>query len=192
MASKQLAFIQKIETQYGGDLLTTRKARSAGRPLDTKNSMHLVLRSTKARGPWSFLKEPNRKAIREILLRFSKKYGIRIQSIANVGNHLHLQIRLSNRRNYTPFIKAVTAAIAMAITGVNRWTQNSGEKLKFWDRRPFTRVIFGFTGILSLRNYIRLNQLEGIGIPRHLGRKMLSFKARLASQSRRFAFPETS
>lgn len=192
MKSKQFAFIQKMESQYGGDLLTTRKARSQGRPLNTQNSMHLVLKSSKALGDWSFLSDRNRKAIRHVVLKFAKKYGVRVQSIANVGNHLHMQIRLSNRHSYAPFIKAISAAIAMAITGINRWTQKSGEKLRFWDRRPYSRVIFGFKGILSLRNFIRLNHQEGIGIPRHQARKMLTFKAIDKGENSRFVFNETS
>lgn len=166
MKSKQLSLIKKTSTSYGGDLLRTRKGRAHGRPLDTKNSMHLVLRSSKAKGPWSFLKPQNRQAIQNILGKFSKRYGVRVLSLANVGNHLHLQIQLSNRQSYRKFIKAITSAIAMSITGINRWTQNADEKLKFWDRRPFTRVIVGFRSILNLKNYIYLNQLEGMGIAR--------------------------
>lgn len=155
-------------------MLKTRKGRAQGRPLDTKNTMHLVLRSSKAKGPWSFLKAQNKQAIQNILGKFSKKYGVRVLSVANVGNHLHLQIQLTNRQSYKKFIKATTSAIAMAITGVNRWTQNAGEKLKFWDRRPFTRVIVGFRSVLNLRNYIQLNQLEGMGVSRAIARASLS------------------
>lgn len=36
----------------------------------------------------------------------------------------------------------------------------------FWDYRPFTRVITGFRALLSLKDYIRINQLEGFGYHR--------------------------
>jgi hypothetical protein len=114
---KQYQLLKDSPKAYGGDLLKTRKGRSEGRPLDTKNTMHLILRSTKAIGPWSFWKPKNKNEIRRITSKFSQKYGIKIISMANVGNHLHFQIKLTNRFTYKPFIRAMTSAIAMAVTG---------------------------------------------------------------------------
>jgi hypothetical protein len=57
---------------------------------------------------------------------------------------LHLHIQLTKRWSYRPFIRAVTSAIAMAITGASRWKRI---KIKFKD-------------------YLAINQLEGIGVGR--------------------------
>lgn len=97
-----------------------------------------------------------------------------------MGNHLHLHIKLSNRYTYKPFIRAVTAAIAMAVTGRNRWAPQSGQRghqenlrrLKFWDYRPFSRIVTTKRGFFNLRNYIRINQLESYGHTR-LGAKFI-------------------
>ena len=121
---KQLEMLSKQKLAYGGELLKTRAGRSSSRPLSTKHSMPLVLIFSQAKGEWSFRKAKNQRKIGDILSRFSKKYGIRVLSMANVGNHLHLQIQLSNRYTYKPFIRAVTSAIAMAVTGVSRWNPN--------------------------------------------------------------------
>lgn len=159
MKQRQLSLLKKQERAYGGDLLKTRKGRQGGRPLDTKNSMHLVLRSSKAKGSMSFRAPQNRKRVEGIVAKFSTKYGIKIFSLANVGTHLHLHMKLANRHTYRPFIRAVTAAIAMAITGKSRWQKM---KEKFWDYRPFTRVTVGFKGFLKLSDYLFINKLEGI------------------------------
>jgi hypothetical protein len=160
---KQIDLFPKQSKAYGGQLLNSRKGRASGRPLDTKRTMHLVLRSSKANGAWSFRNPKHSKKIREIVNKFSVKYGVRIDSLANVGNHLHFQIKLGNRYGYRPFIRAITAAIAMAITGVSRWQPSKG---KFWDYRPFTRVVVGFKALLQLSDYIKLNQIEGAGFSR--------------------------
>lgn len=126
--------------------------------------------------------------------------------MANVGNHLHLQIKLSNRFGYRPFIRAVTAAIAMAVTGRNRWTVgNHADQLegihskidgssatakkreKFWDYRPFTRVVKGFKAVLTLRDYLRINQLEGEGNHRNDARFMLQVEKTFAIEEPRLA-----
>ena len=152
------------------------------RPLATRDAMHLVLRSTKATGDWSFKKHDDR--IREIIAKFSGKYGAKVLSLANVGNHLHFQLKLNRHHLWNPFIRAVTAAIAMAVTGASRWNtqwrkqwskqRNSENKVKFWDYRPFTRVVRSWRGYLKLKDYIRINQWEGAGHPRKMARWILS------------------
>ncbi len=155
--------------------------------------MHLVLRSSKAKGQWSFLKLENGKKIRAVVEKFANKHGVKIISLANVGNHLHFHIKLSKRHSYRPFIRAITSAIAMAVTGRNRWTtgvanrsssatngsSNSAEK--FWDRRPFTRIVQSYLGYLKLSDYIKLNRLEGFGYTKNQARIILSLHPQVNS-----------
>lgn len=158
---KQDTFFKKQNLEYGGALLNTRKGRARGRPIDTRNSMHLVLRSSKAIGNYSFRKNEHSQKIKSIVKKFSQKYGIIVHSLANVGNHIHFHVHIYNRGTYKPFIRAITAAIAMAVSGASRWCKS---KLgKFWDYRPFTRVIIGYKSFLTVQHYIELNQLEGFG-----------------------------
>ena len=163
-------------TSYGGDLLKTRKGRSCGRPLAVRKTMHLVLRSTLAKGFWAFNKSENKRAIERILKKFSDKYGVKILLSAYVGNHLHLHVKLSNHHAYAAFIRAVTAAIAMKIKGASRWRPMNTilEGRRFWDRRPFTRVVQGFKDHLNLNEYIRINQFEGCGYSRTQARYILA------------------
>jgi REP element-mobilizing transposase RayT len=162
---KQLQFFKATEKAYGGSLLTKRKGRQHGRPLAIKQSMHLVLRSTQAKGKWRF--QATRDKWKPILRRFADKYGVKIISQADPGNHIHLHIRLTNRHAYKAFIRAITAAIAMAITGASRWKK---VELKFWDRRPFTRIVIGRRGYLTVSDYVRVNELESRGYTREESR----------------------
>jgi REP element-mobilizing transposase RayT len=172
---KQTKLLKNQKSAYGGELLKTRKGRAHGRPLDTRNSMHLVLRSSKASGEWSFRFRNNPTKIKSIVSKFAEKYGVKVLSLANVGNHLHFQIKLSNRHAYKPFIRAITASIAMAVTNASRWNPS---KEKFWDYRPFTRVIQSFKAFLNLRDYIQINQLEGFGHKRDQARMILTIANR--------------
>lgn len=163
--------MKKGSLSYGGELLKTRKGRTGGRPLSTKHSMHLVLRSTKAKGAWSFRTPKNSKAVKEIVSKFSKKYGVQVLSLANVGNHLHFHLQLRSRHAYKAFIRAITSAIAMAVSGLNRWSHKaSSAKQKFWDYRPFTRVVVSLKGFLNMKDYIEINILEGHGFGRQEAR----------------------
>ena len=164
----QLELLQNQPKAYGGELLKKRKNRLSGRPLDTKNSMHLVLRSSRATGKWSFREQKNEDKVKEIVARFSRKFGVQVLRMGNAGNHLHMQIKLGNRFTYRPFIRALTSAIAMAVTGASRWNPLKGGR--FWDYRPFTRVVIGFKALLSLQDYIDMNTLEGHGCDRQLAK----------------------
>lgn len=175
MKSAQTELLRKQPKAYGGELFKTRKGRSQPRPLDTRNTMHLVLRSSKAKGNWSLKRHASK--IKQIVAKFSQKHGVKVVSLANVGNHLHFQIKLSNRYTYNPFIRAITSAIAMTVTGQSRW--NKVEMGSFWDYRPFTRVVQGFKDFLNLRDYIKINQLEGFGYSRFQAKFILTRKESL-------------
>ena len=160
---KQTKFFKAESKSYGGTLRTKRKNRGA-RPIATKNAMHLVLRSTKAKGKWSFLLK--RKQVRSVIDKFAGRFGVKVISVANVGNHLHLLIRLTNRFTYKAFVRSVTGALAMLITGRRKGCGlKEGEK-KFWDYRPFTRVVIGYRALLTTHDYLMINQLEGQGASR--------------------------
>lgn len=177
MKRGQIKLFKDEPKSYGGDLLKTRKGRRGGRPLDTKNSMHLVLRSSHAKGPWSFRVSENSKKISRILRKFGVRYGVQILSVANVGNHLHLHIQLGSRFGYKPFIRAITSAIAMATTGMSRWNKL---KIKFWDLRPFSRVVIGRKAWEYLTKYIRINQLEGMGYSRAAAKDVIKLYPEMA------------
>ena len=170
---KQLALLRQERQAYGGDLLKTRRGRAHARPLTTRGTKHLVLRSSRAKGEWSFRKPQNKARIENILTHFARKNGLRLLSTANVGNHLHLHVKLSTRHTYRAFIRAVTAAIAMAVTGASRWRPGEG---KFWDRRPFSRVMRGLRSYLNVRDYIEVNQLEGLGYRRDEARFAVAWR----------------
>ncbi len=149
--------------------MTTRKGRAGHRPLSVKNTMHLVLRSSHATGDYSFKKPQTAQKIKTIIKKFSEKYSVQVVSLANVGNHLHFHLKLSNRNSYKPFIRAVSAAIAMAASNTSRWTKSLKDKgiKQFWDYRPFTRIIEGLRAFVGVSDYIKINQLEGLGLPRY-------------------------
>lgn len=181
--AKQICLFKKPTLSYGGTLLNSREGRQHGRPIDTKNSMHLVLKSSKAKNEYSFRRPIHAQKIKTIIKTFSNKYGILVHSYANVGNHLHLHLKISNRNTYAPFIRAVTASIAMWVSGKNRWNKNSLEG-KFWDFRPFTRVVVGYQAFLNLSDYVKINQLEGLGNTRDQARRILEWDANRGHRKR--------
>lgn len=138
--------MKREASDYGGDLLKTRKGRARRRPLSTRETMRLVLRSTKAKGEHSFLRSKHDKNARRIFAKFAQEYGVQIPLIANVGNHFYLQIKLLNRFTYDAFIRAVTGGIAMAVMGARTNLRAKGfqeAKLVRWLRRKRFETVRG-------------------------------------------------
>lgn len=171
--------MQKLQpTGYGGSLQKKRQGRAHARPLSTSDTMHLVLRSTQAVGKQSFRTPRNFQKIEKLLHKFAQKYGIKVLDYANNHNHLHIHLKLTNHHQYRAFIRALTGAIATFVTKSSRLNPM---KRKFWDRRPYTDIAKGLRYFRNLRNYIKINQLEGEGWGR--GTAELAIKRRLGDFS---------
>lgn len=160
----------KINKEFGGCLHGKGHAKLA-RPLSTKQAMHVVLRSSLAKGDWSLRSVKNMKMVEQTLRKLASKYGIRIYRFANVGNHIHLLIKLSNRFTFAPFIRALSGMIAMRVTGAKKLSALTD---KFWDFRPWSRIVEWGKAFRAARTYVFQNELEADGVIPHQPRRQKS------------------
>src|SRR3954469_4367677 len=72
--------------------------RKAKRPLKRSKPLHVVIKSSKAKGPMSFLSPTHKVGIEEIVRSYAKKYFVRIERMVNVGTHLHIKLRFASNR----------------------------------------------------------------------------------------------
>ncbi|MBO9667913.1 MAG: transposase [Bdellovibrio sp.] len=127
----------RLTKQFGGALLKKSNAKTA-RPVSVKHGMHVVLKSSQASGGWSFRRIENSKKIQSILYSQAQKYGVRIQEVAKSSDHLQLIVKIKNREAFNAFMRAISGMIAMAVTGA---AKTRALKTKFWDYRPWTRIV---------------------------------------------------
>ena len=111
--AKQLSLIPSSKTNkrfFGGSLLVG--CRKGPRPMNTKEPIHLVMRSQYAHGVRSFRSARNLKAIERILEKAAFKYHIKIYRKAIQSNHIHLIIKISSKKSYKAFIAVIAGKIA--------------------------------------------------------------------------------
>lgn len=138
-APKQLLFptFTKLQKRDFGGSLIKGNPREA-RPLSVKRPMHLVLRSTLARGELSFLRGKRARKIRELVTRTGSNHDVRVYRYANSANHLHLIILPKSRKAFNAFIRSISGLIARLTLGVERGralVSSSGMRalsLEFW------------------------------------------------------------
>lgn len=131
------------------------------RPLDPKRPIHLILRSTRARGPWSMLVRRNEVQVKGILDKTSEKYGVRVYRFANVGNHLHILVLVRTRTAFKRFLRELTGRIAATITGSRKSHPMGG---KFWDFLPYTRIVSWGRDLKNIEAYFIKNLFEAAGL----------------------------
>src|SRR5258708_236562 len=118
--AKQLGFEifnSKTSKYFGGAYLKNSNPKEK-RPISTTKSMHVVLRSSMAKGPLSFLKADRQ--LRGIIEKQAKRHGVKVYHQANGGNHLHLIVLPRSREAFKSFIRATSGLIARLILGVER------------------------------------------------------------------------
>lgn len=111
--AKQLSFIPNNKTNqrfFGGALLVGR--RKTPRPINTKEPIHLVMRSQYAHGNRSFRSSRNVKIIERILERAAYKYQIKIYRKAIQSNHIHLIVKVPSKKLYKAFVAVIAGKIA--------------------------------------------------------------------------------
>lgn len=163
-----------LKHSHGGSLRQLRKGRGL-RPLSSRKPHHVVFKADKKAIKLNFRSPRSFKLVRRIIDRYSKRFSIRIDQCSINFDHIHLNIRVPRRALSHYFLRVVAGQIAQELQKANLLndvTDTPGQErgvmakrvMKLWLVRPFTRVVHGWRGLLTLRNYIQLNEKEVCGV----------------------------
>ena len=107
--------------------------------------------------------------VNKIITAAAVKHGLTIYKFANVGNHLHLVLKIPDRPSWRRFIREITGRIAAFVKEKTKTSDS------FWLHRPFTRIVRGWKKAFRLAlDYVHFNQLEADGHIRHSQVKSLT------------------
>lgn len=187
----------KRQLTFGGSDLTSHPKEQRAIPLD--RPIHLVMRSLYAKGPRSFLRKDLAESIFAIIERQARRFNVKLYRYANAGNHLHMVVKPSSRRGYKGFIRSISGLMARLVLKVERGLSlntiaqgskkqrvndknfNSSKdaavkKNRFWQSRPFTRILSWGRDFKGVSDYLMQNTLEAIGF--------IAYKPRLTKGAR--------
>lgn len=127
------------------------------------------------------LLKPNAERIDRILRHQAKACGVKIYHLVNVGNHLHLVVRIQSGKLFRRFIRLVTGLIARHMMQAERGRGRKHLKLagmteqkptnspqdmptkkvkSFWIARPFTRLISWGKDYKYVSSYMEKNRRQ--------------------------------
>jgi REP element-mobilizing transposase RayT len=157
---------------HGGELSLNK--RKSFRPIDPKQALHVVLRSSKARGELSLLHPKHCNSIHRFVQKSARRWGIRVYRFANVGNHIHLLIQVPTREAWKRFAKELSGGIAQIVTGAQKGSSLArskdnaipeSAKRGFWDHLLFTRIVSFGRDFTQMGRYLIKNLFESAGVP---------------------------
>jgi hypothetical protein len=160
MRARQLNLLSHPASVYGGE--SRKGKRKIRRPIAVKSPMHVVFRSTRARGPWSFTYRANEKRVRALADDVADRFSVRIRGFANVGNHLHLVVQVKHRRNLQAFLRVFGQRLMFLVTGAKKGSPRG----RFFDAVAFSRIVTWGRDFKRMENYIFKNTLEALGLDR--------------------------
>jgi REP element-mobilizing transposase RayT len=154
-----------VRLAHGGELRCHK--RKLSRPWNSKQPVHVVLRSSAARGPWSLLGPTVREPIRTLALALAQRYGVRLYRYANAGNHLHMLVRAACKMAFQAFLGAFAGMTARLVTGAGKGNPVG----KFWDSVAYSRIVSWGREFRSVDAYVQMNRDEALGLKPARARK---------------------
>lgn len=167
---RQANFFSPLRRDHGGSL--SKHTRRGRRPLSTKQTLHVTLRSDLATGPRSLLL--HRQRVHSVLCKAQKLFRVRVYEYAVCGNHLHCLIRGRSRTDLQNFFRVFAGHLAQQILAA--WPLSPDEEQKqqstqrgcrknrrrFWALLIYSRIVTWGREFNHVRRYIVQNTLEAL------------------------------
>ena len=103
----------------------------------------------------------NKTLISQLLSETAEKFQVKVYNNSLNSNHIHLLVKAPTQKSLHDFLRVLTGQIAQRITGAVRGKKN---KVSFWLRPAWKRIVFWGRDFFNLHRYIYQNQLETLGL----------------------------
>ncbi len=125
--------------------------RKTARPFTAETAIHLVLKSNRAKGRWSLLHRKNRSKINSMIFVYADRFKVRVFRASNVGDHLHLLVKATERKHLADFLRVLAGRVAVTVTGAQKYVKRIG---KFWDYLYWSKLINWGSAFYQVRKFV--------------------------------------
>jgi len=154
--SKLTAKLQPRLTHGGRE---SKGKRKTTRPFTPKTSLHIVLKSKRASGAWSMKHRKNQSRITSMVYVYASRFRVHVYRFANVGDHLHLLVKASDRKDLADYLRVLAGRVAVTVSGAKKYVKRIG---KFWDHLCWSRLVKWGKEFHLVQKYVFENELEAI------------------------------
>lgn len=134
--------------------------------------MHVVMKSSKAKGKYSLRTIRNKIKVEELLKRYGRLFHIKIYRFAINFNHIHIVVKAKRRVDLQNFLRASAGNIAAFVIKAKKGVKRG----RFWDLLVFSRIIEWGRAFKTAIKYVLQNELEASGeIPYQIRKKSKNY-----------------
>jgi len=98
--------------------------------------------------------------LREYVVRTARRLGVRLYHFSNNGSHLHLVVLPGSQSGLANFLRVLGGMIPRKVLSAEK---GKARNVKFWERRPYSRVLTWGNEFRNVMLYVQRNALEAIG-----------------------------
>lgn len=117
--------------------------RKTARPISLRGANHITLKAN------AFVLRRYHVTIKKVLCQTQRRYGVKLNAFAIMGNHIHFCIRVPSRKAFADAMRFLAGKIAVAI-----------EHGKLWICRVWSRPITSRRDLSRVTHYIALNPFK--------------------------------
>ena len=90
---------------------------------------------------------------------YAHRFKVKVYRAANVGNHLHLLVKATEKKHLADYLRVLAGRIAVTVTGAQKFVKRIG---RFWDYLYWSRLVNWGRDFYNVRKYVTANELEAI------------------------------
>ena len=91
---------------------------------------------------------------------YAARFKVHVYRAANVGDHLHLLVKSSDRKALADYLRVLAGRIAVTVSGAQKGVKRIG---KFWDHLCWSRLVKWGREFHVVQRYVFANELEFLG-----------------------------
>ena len=156
---KQLLLSKEMKRQaeFGGSLLQGK--RKTARPFSKRKPMHITFKRSNSYGRLSLVAKQT--AIVLLVNALAKKHGVKVYELSVNPDHVHFLLLSPAKKLFQKFLRECSAKIVGLMTRAKK-----GQRLvaRFWQCRPWSRLVEWGRAFTAVRDYILRNRLESAGV----------------------------
>ncbi len=134
--------------------------RKKTRPYSPKSSIHLVLKSKRARGKWSLRHRKNHSKVTAMIYVYAARFKVHVYRAANTGDQLQLLVKSSDRKALADYLRVLAGRIAVTVSGAQKGIKRIG---KFWDHLCWSRLVKWGREFYHVQRHVFAHELEYAG-----------------------------
>lgn len=138
------------------------------RPFVASHPIHVTLRSEIAKKQYSLLSPRTRTWLEAYVPKLAKQLSIHLYSWSINSNHFHFVLSSKSRVSFLTFLKIVASRTARFVLNAEK---GRPKNMRFWQKRPYSRVLTWGREFSHVVRYVRRNVKEAMGSMPYVSRE---------------------